>query len=73
MFSVKLLITDESIDLCEMVYSMWFYWKGFSFNFYVYVKCMSGSYEVAVVKSDWKNSFIKTANYEEITTNKDCF
>lgn len=34
---------------------------------------MSGSYEVAVVKSDWKNSFIKTAIYEEITTNKDCF
>lgn len=34
---------------------------------------MSGSYEFAVVKSDWKNSFIKTANYEKITTNKDCF
>lgn len=34
---------------------------------------MSGSYEFAVVNSDWKNSFIKTANYEKITTNKDCF
>lgn len=60
--SVKLLITDENIEwsICEMVCD--FTGKVSVLIVCVYVTCLPGSYEFAVVKLYWEKNLFKLQN-----------